>query len=81
MLTIGELTTLVSATRRDGLRTVILKALTDELNDAEALYCTRDESAWGYGTMGADDFVNYADDGDLMNQLADAVMAAIGQES
>ena len=62
------------------LRDKIREALARELNDSEALYCSRDWSAWGHKTMTADDFSNYADDEDLMNQLVDAVMATLDQE-
>ncbi|MBV8666763.1 MAG: hypothetical protein JO269_09790 [Burkholderiaceae bacterium] len=62
---------------RDLLRETIAIALAD----IEAVYCTRTESAWSYGTMGPDDFFNVANDGDKLDYITDAVIAAMQKES
>jgi len=51
------------------LRVAIQRGLLDELGDAYD--CTRVWSAWGYGTMGEDDFVPVLD---RLEELIDAIV-------
>lgn len=41
----------------------------------DTLFCSRVWSAWGYGTMTADDFSDAADDEDFINAIAEAIWA------
>jgi len=43
----------------------------------EALDCTRVWSAWGYGTMGENDFVRVADDAERVDEITCAAIAAM----
>jgi hypothetical protein len=61
------------------MRDHVKAALVDHLRTTEALYCTRDWSAWGYKTMTEDDFVPYADEDATIDELTDAVIAAIAR--
>jgi hypothetical protein len=45
----------------------------------EALDCNRAWSAWGVGTMTADDFALVSEDQDRVSEIADAVLAAIAR--
>jgi hypothetical protein len=60
-------------------REAIKQAIADTLGDAYD--CTRVWQAWGYGTMGPDDFVQVAEQDDRLEELTDAVIAAIGAAS
>lgn len=56
---------------RDRVRDAISEALGD------AYDCTRVWSAWGYGTMGPDDFVQVAEQDERLYEIADAAIAAM----
>lgn len=60
-------------------REAIKQAIADTLGDAYD--CTRVWQAWSYGTMGPDDFVQVAEQDDRLEELTDAVIAAIGAPS
>lgn len=50
--------------------------------DAQDLWaCTRDWSAWGHGTMGADDFEPAAGDDDIVQEIAEAVLVALAAKA
>lgn len=44
----------------------------------EAYDCLRVWEAWGYGTMGSDDFILVADDSDRVVEIREAVLQALG---
>lgn len=43
----------------------------------DMLYCTRDESAWSYGTMGPDDFMYVSEDPELVAEIQADLAAAL----
>lgn len=46
-----------------------------------ALDCTRVWEAWGYGTMGPDDFIELGDQPERLEEVVTAVAAALARES
>lgn len=60
----------------DELRTKVCDALTAAIGE-DAYDCTRAWSAWGYGTMSADDFEPIIHDADRLQGIADAVLAVM----
>jgi hypothetical protein len=58
--------------RREAVHQAVAEALGSGAYD-----CTRVWSAWGYGTMGPDDFVPVAKDDDRVAEIADAAIEAI----
>jgi hypothetical protein len=60
---------------RDRIRDFIAATLADQ----EALACTRVWSAWDVGTMREDDFVSLAEIEEAVDELTDAVMAAMSE--
>jgi len=48
---------------------------------AGALDCTRVWEAWGYGTMGPDDFVELAEQPERLEEVVTAVAAALAREA
>jgi hypothetical protein len=61
----------VSDQQREAVRAAVAEALGDTYD------CTRVWEAWGVGTMGPDDFVLVAEDGDRVAEIADAVIEAL----
>lgn len=59
----------------DGFVGRIDDAITEALGDA--MDCTRVWAAWGYGTMGQDDFVRVADDPGRVMEIRDAVLRVV----
>ena len=47
-----------------------IRELQDYFHEA-IYYCTRDHSAWSYGTMGLDDFAPAWDDLEILDSIAD----------
>lgn len=67
---------------RAGLEAVIALSLRSRLRDviaatlADDIYvCTRDSSAWSYGTMSLDDFQPAAEDEEVVTRIVDATLA------
>lgn len=60
----------------DAQITAVRDALAEALGDAYD--CVRVWSAWGYGTMGPNDFMLVAEDGERMHELAVAALDASG---
>lgn len=59
---------------RDDIRTALVRVLDSQ----EALHCTRVWEAWSYGTMTEDDFAAVTQDEASIDELVEAVAAAIG---
>lgn len=62
---------------RDAMVEAAYDAVADALRDAYD--CTRDWSAWSYGTMGPDDFVILSEDSDRVREIAGAAIDAAWQ--
>ena len=60
----------------DQHREAVHQAVAEALGSG-AYDCTRVWEAWSYGTMGSDDFVPVAEDGDRVAEIADAAIEAI----
>ena len=54
------------------LRQAVCESVAEALG--EAFDCTRVWSAWGYGTMGPDDFSLVAEDDNRLAEIADAAI-------
>jgi len=59
----------------DNTRQAVYAAVAEALGDS-AYDCLRVWEAWGYGTMGPDDFYPVADDEDRVAEIADAAIEA-----
>jgi len=59
----------------DVMREHVMDAVAKALGDAYD--CTRVWSAWGYGTMGSDDFRLVANDPDRLHEIAEAAIQAV----
>ena len=59
----------------DVMRERVMEAVAEALGDAYD--CTRVWSAWGYGTMGSDDFRLVANDPDRLHEIAEAAIQAV----
>ncbi len=57
---------------REKVRDAIAEALGDMI-----FCCTRQWSAWGYGTMSQNDFVLASEDDGILDELTDAAVSAI----
>lgn len=59
------------------LRTAVREAVAEQLRD-DIYVCTRDASAWGYGTMSLEDFEAAVDNDDVVDRITDAALEAMG---
>ena len=71
----SALSGLVSSGITEELREAACNAVAEALGDAYD--CTRVWSAWGYGTMGPDDFASVAEDDDRVAEIVDAVIGVL----
>ena len=56
----------------------VTNAIEKVLDGQDALHCTRVWEAWGYGTMSEDDFSPVTNDAEAVNEIASAVLEALG---
>ena len=56
----------------------VTSAIEKVLDGQDALHCTRVWEAWGYGTMSEDDFSPVTNDAEAVNEIASAVLEALG---
>ena len=56
----------------------VTNAIEKVLDGQGALHCTRVWEAWGYGTMSEDDFSPVTNDAEAVNEIASAVLEALG---
>lgn len=66
-----SLLALVSEPAKQKLKNTLREHLDD------ALYCTRDWSAWSVGTMSEDDFESIAYDDEFINKLAEEILLSL----
>ena len=66
---------LAPSAQDDVMREHVMDAVAKALGDAYD--CTRVWSAWGYGTMGSDDFRLVANDPDRLHEIAEAAIQAV----
>ena len=64
-----------SSAQDDVMREHVMDAVANALGDAYD--CMRVWSAWGYGTMGSDDFRLVANDPDRLHEIAEAAIQAV----